>query len=228
VDRPVGGLLYGVGEQFFAYLPNLVGGLVLIGVGWLLGWLVKRVVVQFCLILRLDRLLKRFRWGAGFAKADVRYALFEWLGNIAALVVFVVFLDAALIAMQLAVLARLLEQGVSFVPKLAIAAAIFGFGSFLSGAAAASILKVLRQEDVPRATLVARFARMILIIFFFAMALAEIGIARDIVIIGFAATIITLFLAVLIVLWQSGPDGASRILGPRESAKRDADATDGQ
>jgi len=65
---------------------------------------------------------------------------------------------------------------------------------------------------------------MILMIFFFAMALAEIGIARDVVIIGFALTVITLFLAVLIVLWQSGPDGASRILGPRESAKRDAGA----
>jgi hypothetical protein len=224
----VGGLLYGVGEQFVAYLPNLVGGLVLIGVGWFLGWLVKRVVIQFCLILRLDRLLKRFRWGAGFAKADVRYAMFEWLGNISALVVFIVFLDAALIAMQLAVLARLLEQGVSFVPKLAIAAAIVGLGSFLSGAASASMLRALQQEEIPRATLVARFARLILMIFFCAMALAEVGIAREIVIIGFAATVITLFLAVLILLWQGGPAGASRILGSRESAGQDGDGTDGR
>jgi hypothetical protein len=226
VDKPLGGLLYGVGEQVIAYLPSLVGGLVLIAVGWLFSWIVKRLVIQFCVILRLDRLLRRFRWGAGFAKADVRYALFEWAGNFVALVVFFVFIDAALIAMQLDVLARLLEQAVSFVPRLIIAAAIFGLGWAISGAAAASMRRALRQEDIPRANLVARFTRLILMIFFFAMSLTEIGIARDIVVIGFSAIIITLCLATLILLWLSGPEGAARILGSAKPAGRDDGAED--
>lgn len=228
MDKPVSGLLYRVGEQFVGYLPHLVGGLVLIGVGWLLSWLVKRLVVQFCVILRLDRLLRRFRWGAGFAKADVRFALFEWIGNLAAFVVFIVFLDAALIAMQLDVLARLLEEAVSFVPKLVIAAAIFGLGWVISGGAARALLRALRQEDIPLATLIARFARLILMIFFFAMSLTEIGIARDIVIIGFASIIITLCLAVLILLWLSGPEGAARILGSPRRTKQGAERSDSE
>jgi hypothetical protein len=228
LDKPVGGLLYGVGEQIVAYLPNLVGGLILIGIGWFLSWAVKRIVIQFCLILRLDRLLRRFRWGAGFAKADVRYALFEWIGNFAAFVLFFVFLDAALIAMQLEVLARLLEQAVSFVPKLVIAAAIFGLGWVISGAAAASMLRALHQEDIPRATLIARFTRLVLMIFFFAMALTEIGIARDIVVIGFAAIMVTLCLATLILLWLGGAEGATRLLGSPRSGRRGADRDDAE
>lgn len=228
MDKPVGGLLYGVGEQIVAYLPSLFGGLVLIGIGWLLSWVVKRVVIQFCLIMRLDRLLRRFRWGAGFTKADVRYALFEWIGNFAAFVLFFVFLDAALIAMQLEVLARLLEQAVSFVPKLVIAAAIFGLGWAISGAAAASMLRALHQEDVPRATLVARFARLVLMIFFFAMALTEIGIARDIVVIGFATIMVTLGLGTLILLWLGGPEGVARLLGSARPGRRGADRDAGE
>jgi len=228
LDKPVGGLLYGVGEQIVAYLPSLFGGLVLIGIGWLLSWVVKRVVIQFCLIMRLDRLLRRFRWGAGFTKADVRYALFEWIGNFAAFVLFFVFLDAALIAMQLEVLARLLEQAVSFVPKLVIAAAIFGLGWAISGAAAASMLRALHQEDVPRATLVARFARLVLMIFFFAMALTEIGIARDIVVIGFATIMVTLGLGTLILLWLGGPEGVARLLGSARPGRRGADRDAGE
>jgi hypothetical protein len=128
--------------------------------------------------------------------------------------------------MRLAVLSRLLEQGVSFIPKLMIASAIIGLGWLVSGAAAAAMLKALREEDVPRAGLLARFTRLLLMVFFFAMALNEIGIARDIVVVGFSAIIITLCLAVLILLWMSGPQGAARILGFRESTEDGDDGTD--
>jgi len=114
------------------------------------------------------------------------------------------------------------------VPKLVIAAAIFGLGWVISGGAARGLLRALRQEDIPLATLIARFARLILMIFFFAMSLTEIGIARDIVIIGFAAIIITLCLAVLILLWLSGPEGAARILGPARATKRGAERSDSE
>ena len=60
MDSPLEKVLYGVTEKLIAYLPNLVAGIVLIAIGWFLGWLVKRVVVQVLLVLRFDRLHRRF------------------------------------------------------------------------------------------------------------------------------------------------------------------------
>jgi hypothetical protein len=192
VDSPLEKALYGVTEKLIAYLPNLVAGIVLIAIGWFLGWLVKRIVVQVFLVLRFDRLLRRFKWGAGFSKADVRYALAEFVGNCAFLIIFLILLNASLEALQLTVISEVLRQGVLFIPKLLVAAAIFGLGWLLAGWIAGTIQHALTKEDVPRATLIARFTKVVIMLFFSAMALTELDIAREIVVIGFSVTIITL------------------------------------
>jgi hypothetical protein len=75
--------------------------------------------------------------------------------------------------------------------------------------------------------LIARFTRLVLMIFFFAMALTEIGIARDIVVIGFAAIMVTLGLGTLILLWLGGADGAARVLGSRRPGRQRGESSEG-
>jgi hypothetical protein len=212
MNRSFDELMYGVGETMIAYLPSLVGGLVLIAIGLIFGWIIKRVVAQACRLLRVDRFLRQFRWGAGFAKADVRLALYEGIGGFAAFVTFLVFFNAALATMQLTILSDLLERGVWFIPKLVIALIIFSLGMTIAAIASSAMLRALRREEVPRATLFSRFAKLILVIFFSAMALTEIGIAREIVIIGFTATIATTCLITVILLGFAGRAIAKRIL----------------
>ncbi|HET6271784.1 MAG TPA: hypothetical protein VFG32_02260 [Bacteroidota bacterium] len=212
MDSPLEKALYGVTEKLIAYLPNLVAGIVLIAMGWFLGWLVKRIVVQVLLVLRFDRLLRRFKWGAGFAKADVRYAFAEFIGNGAFLIIFLILLNASLGALQLTVISDVLRQGVLFIPKLLVAAVIFGLGWLLAGWIAGTIQRALTKEDVPRATLIARFTKVVIMLFFSAMALTELDIAREIVIIGFSVTIVTLGILVIVMTSIGGKRFISRIL----------------
>jgi pimeloyl-ACP methyl ester carboxylesterase len=199
-------------DRLINYLPNLVAGLVLIGIGWGGAWLVKRIVVQVMVILRFDRLLRRFRWGASFQKADVRHAFYEFVGNGAFVVVFLILLNAALQALQLTVLSNMIERGVEFIPKLLIAAVIFGCGWLLAGWMSGSIRRALAREEIPRATLIARFTKIVAVLFFSAMALAELDIAREIVVIGFGATIVTLGMLAVVLTAVGGKNFVSRIL----------------
>ena len=212
MNNSVRDLFYNVGEKIIGYLPNLFAGLVLLGLGLLLGWLAKRVVAQVCLILRLDRLLRRFRWGEGFSKADVRHALFDSIGNFAFFVVFLVFLNAALASMQLTVLSNLIEKGVLFIPKLLISLVIVGLGWIISSWVSVTIQKALAKEEVPRATLIARFSKSVLLLFFAAMALTELDIAREIVIIGFSTIIVTLGVLTIVLTARGGKSLVNRIL----------------
>jgi hypothetical protein len=216
MNSPLEKALQSVAERFIAYLPNLAAGLVLIAMGWVLGWLAKRIVVQVLLVLRFDRLLRRFTWGATFAKADVRYAFSEFIGSAAFLIVFLILLNASLEALQLTVLSDILIQGVLFLPKLIISAVILGLGWLLAGWIAGSIQRALAKESVPRATLIARFTKVGTMLFFSAMALTELDIAREIVVIGFSVTIITLGALVIVLAVVGGKRMVSAILDTLE------------
>jgi hypothetical protein len=212
MDSPLEKALYNFTEKLIGYLPNLVAGIVLIAIGWFLGWLVKRIVVQVFLVLRFDRLLRRFKWGAGFAKADVRYAVAEFIGNGTFLIVFLILLNASLEALQLTVISDVLKQGVLFIPKLLVAIVIFGLGWLLAGWIAGSIQRALSKEEVPRSTLIARFTKVVIMLFFSAMALTELDIAREIVVIGFSVTIITLGALTIVMTAMGGKRFVSKIL----------------
>jgi len=202
MDSPIKQLFIPTVEKIIGYLPNLFAGLILIGLGWFLGWLVKRVVVQMCILFKLDRLLRRFRWGQALSKADVRYAAYDTIGNFAFFAFFLIFLHSGLSVMNLTVLSDLLEGGVFFLPRLIVSLSILGIGWLIAGWVAGAIQKALIKEDIPRATLLARFSKMVLLLFFSAMALTELNVAREIVIIGFTTMIVTL--GILVVVFAAG------------------------
>jgi hypothetical protein len=216
MNKSVGDLLYNVAEKLIGYLPSLVGGLVILAFAWLLAWLVKRVVFRLCLVLRLDRMLLRTRWGAGFSKADARYALFNTIGNAAFVVVFLILVDAALSTMRLTTLSGLLQSGVLFIPRLLIALVILGLGVAISNRLTVGVLRGLASEGVPKPTLIARLVKAVLILFFSAMALTELGIAREVVLIGFGTIIVTICVLVILLVALGGRSLIKRILGEEE------------
>jgi Mechanosensitive ion channel, conserved TM helix len=204
MDSPMRQLFIPSVEKIIAYLPNLFAGLILIGLGWLIAWLVKRVVFQMCLLFKLDRVLQRFNWGRALAKADIRYAVYNSIGNVAFFASFLIFLHSGLSVMNLAVLSDLLEGAVFFLPRLLVALSIFIIGWMISDWVAGAIQKALLKEDFPRATLLARFSKLVLLLFFSAMALTELNVAREIVVIGFTTIIITLGVLVVVVTAGGG------------------------
>jgi len=192
-------------DRIIDYLPDLAAGILLLLVGWLVGWFVKRVIVRVCVLLRLDRIFLRFRWGEDLSKADVRYGLYNFIGNIGFLAVFLVFTNVALSAMGMVVLSDFLREVVVFLPRFVVALVILGLGFMLASWVHRSLGRELTREEFPRAGLVARLAKIVVQLFFSAMALTELGIAREVVIIGFTTVIITLG-ALAVVFAAKGGD----------------------
>lgn len=212
MDSPLEKVFYDSTEKLIAYLPNLIAGFVLIGIGWFLGWLAKRIVVQVLSALRFDRLFSRFKWGAAFAKADVRFAFLEFVGNTVFVIVFLILLNTSLEALQLTAMSTILQHGVLFIPKLLISVVIFSFGWMLAGWIAGTMQRALTKEDVPRATLIARFSKAVIMLFFSAMALTELDIAREIVIIGFSVIITTLGVLAIVLTSVGGKKFVTKML----------------
>ena len=202
---------FSLADKIIAYLPSLLAGIVLVLIGWLAGWLIKRLLVQISVMLRIDRFLRHSRWEADFAKADVRYGTYNFIGNIGFALIFLLFLDNALIAWKLNILADLLNKGIMFLPKIIIAAVIFGLGLLLAIWAEKSVFRILYRENIPRASLFSKFIRIILLFFFSAISLVELDVAHEIVVIGFATIIITIGVISVVITAVGGKSFIDRI-----------------
>ena len=204
-------LIHSVGLKVINFLPSILGGLLWLLAGWLVAWLVKRIVIQLSVIFRLHRYLPRMQWRKALAKADVRRALYNFLGNLAFAAVFLVFLYSALSALKLTVLSHLLEQTIFFVPRFIGSLIIFAVGFFLSTRISVAVHMAVLREGIPRASLIGRFVKAALLVFFSAMALTELGFARQIIIIGFAVSFATLGGLVVVAAAAGGKDMVQKI-----------------
>lgn len=208
-------------DNFIGYLPNLIAGIILILIGWFFGWLAKRIIVRMSIVLRLERYMVRSRWKDDFSRADIRYGFYNLIGNVSFLIVFLIFLDNALVVWKLNILSDLVSKGILFLPKIIIACAIFGSGWLLASFAERSFLKSLRREDIPRSSLISKFIKSVMFLFFSAMAIVELNIAREIVIIGFSVIFITLGVLTIIMTARSGRGITGTIKDSPEEEKAD-------
>ena len=191
-------LFGGVGQNIINYLPNLFAGILLVAVGWIIGWFVKRVIIQLAVILRLEKFLTGFRWGKAF-------------------IIFIIFFNDALNAWKLVIFSKVLEGAIFYLPRIVISLVIMLIGWMISLWTSNSIQKSLNREQIPRSALIAKFTKAVILLFFSAMALVELEIAQQIVIIGFATIFITLGLVTVVVFFVGGKEFIKKLeLHPKE------------
>jgi len=187
-------------QQVADYLPTLAAGAVLIVLGIVVGWLVKRAIVRILVWLRLDRLGQKFGWRAALTKGDVRGPLYDLIGNGAWVLVTLVFLENALLIWGLDVLSRLVDRVIVFVPSLIVSGLAVGAGWLLAGTVATRVERTLDEEAIPHARLAAKGLHAALMTVVSALALWQLNVAREIVLaaflIGFGAIGVAFALAV--------------------------------
>ena len=171
-------------QQFWAFVPALLGALVILFAGYLLAKLIERGTDRLLRKIRLNRMLERGgvmqaveRSGSHLNPTRILANLMFWL------VMFAVLLLAAN-ALGLESLANVFNELVSYIPSViaAIVIILVGLvlGSFVGGLIMASAGGIAGGPTLAR---VGRWGVIVLAVF---MALQELGVATDIVTTAFA------------------------------------------
>jgi hypothetical protein len=194
------GLVRDFEARFSGFLPDLLGGLTIVVIGVVVGWLAKRAVMAFLRWIRLDRLGGPVSWRTALGKADVRDAVYGALGSVAMVLVVLLFLEQAFQKWGLVVLTQALEGFIRYFPNLALVGVIVGVGLLVANLAADRVEGVLDDAGVPNAPLLGGMAKAALLAVVAALALWELEFARQIVmgafLIGFGAIGVAFALAV--------------------------------
>ncbi len=163
------------------YLPTLLAGFIVLVLGAVLAWILSKLIVRVLIFLRVDRVVVRLGWGRALAKGDVRHSLFGLIGTVCGVLLFLVFLDNAVVIWKLTVLSQLLERLVLLIPQLITAALVLLIGWGVASAASRAVQRMLVQEEFERARLAGRIAQAAILVAVCAIALVELDLAVTIV-----------------------------------------------
>ncbi len=191
-------------ERFLTFLPNLLTSIALLIFGIVLGSILRLIFLKIFRAVHLDKAAERM----GIFEMLVRGRLQGSLSAvIARLIGWIVILTFAIIAVQtlkIPTVENLLERFFLYLPNVFTAAVILVFGYIFSNFFGRAALIASVNAGVKRAGMVGRFVKMVVFILSATMAMEQLGIGRDTVLVAFAIVFGGIVLAVAIAFGFGG------------------------
>ncbi|MFH1336480.1 MAG: hypothetical protein ABII96_08180 [Candidatus Zixiibacteriota bacterium] len=208
-------------DKIASIAPDLITLLVIIVLGLILGWGIKLVVRYVMKLIRFDVFGYRVGLTSVLAKASINRTPSETIGIIIYWCIIFLFFLIALGTLQISAADDFVVTVLNYIPRFLVAVFVFLLGYFLSRFFSRAILIGLVNAQVASAKLIATLFRILIIIFFSAMAIEQLGIARGIVIATFSISFGGVVLGSAIAFGLGGKDIAKEILERRFKTSRE-------
>ena len=197
-------------DRFFEFLPNLLGFLVLLVIGYIVAKLVQTAIRKVLEKVGVDRHLRESEANKYVDRVMPGASPSNGIARIVFWFVFVFFLVAAVGALQIPAVTTFMNEVLAYLPNVIVAILIFVVAALISGAVAAGITKVM--GDTPTGKIAATILPALVMVIALFMILEQLQIAPEIVRIAFAATMGALALGLALAFGLGGRDVARRML----------------
>jgi len=194
--------------KLFEYLPQVIGALLLLIVGYVIAKILQRVTREALTKLRFDHTISASPVGSTVHRVIDRPTRF--VSKTAFWLVMLGFVSFAVSTLNVPALTTIVSGIYSYVPDVVAAMAIFLVASTISAASAKFIKRVL--GNTPTSNILRTVSPSIVMSIAVFMILNQLGIARDIVNITYVAIMGSLSLGLALSFGLGGRDLASRIL----------------
>lgn len=209
-------------NAFFAFIPNVLGFLAILFIGWLIAKVVRTAVNRGMDSLGVDRKLHDSPAGQYVEKVSPGAQPSHLIGATAYWFIFLFAVSAAIGALQIAALTSFITQVQAFLPNIIVAILIFVVAAALAGAVAGAVQKLM--GDTPTGKVVTAVVPGLILAIGLFMVLNQLKIAEEIVTITYAALLGMLALAGALAFGLGGRDVAAQMLqGAYESGQRNKD-----
>jgi hypothetical protein len=202
-------------ERLLQFLPDILTSVLIFVTGIVLGVVLKFLFLRFFRAINLDRLFERSGLLEMMQKGGMKDRLSLILARVIGWVTIFGFLILSLRSLNVPAVERVLESFLFYLPRVFIAAIIlfvgYVLGNFLSRAALiASVNAGFRM-----AGLIAKLVKLIILLLSMTMALEQLGIGRETIIIAFAIIFGGVVFALSLAFGLGGKDIAREYLEKR-------------
>lgn len=197
-------------DSFFGFIPNLIGFLVILLVGWVIARIVRAAVSKGLEAVGLDRALHESDAGEYVEKVSPGARPSKLIGVVAFWLIFLFVLTAALSALKIPAVTAFMTQVLNYLPNVIAAIVIFVLAAAIAGAVGGLVAKLL--GDTPTGKVVATAAPALIMVIAVFMILNQLRIAPEIVSITYAALLGSVALGAALAFGLGGRDVAARML----------------
>jgi hypothetical protein len=204
--------LEGLYEKVLEFLPNFLASLLLLMVGIVVGKALRMIVFRLLKAVHLDKHFERFGMDEVLGKGGIKEPLSVLLSRIVGWIAVFIFVVLALKALNIPSVERLLVGFVLYLPNVFVAALILFFGYFLSNFLGRAALITSVNAGIRLSGLIGQFTRLAVFLLSITMALEQLGIGSNTIVIAFAITFGGVVLALSIAFGLGGRDIAKDYL----------------
>ena len=197
-------------DAFIAFLPNLIGFLVILIVGFIIAKIVKGIVSKGLEKLGVDKALHSGQLGQQVEKVSPGASPSKLIGSIAFWFIFVFVLSAAIGALKIPAVTTFMNQVLAYLPNVIAAVIIFALAGAIAAAVAALVQKTM--GDTSTGKLVSTAVPVLVMAIATFMILNQLKIAPAIVTITYAALLGAAALGMALAFGLGVRDVAGRML----------------
>ncbi|PJE76394.1 hypothetical protein COV05_04785 [Candidatus Uhrbacteria bacterium CG10_big_fil_rev_8_21_14_0_10_48_16] len=199
-------------ETLVAYLPNLLGAIIVFLIGVVVALVLRSVVVKVILLLRVDELAKRLEITSQFERAGLRLHIGSLLGWIVKWFIIIIALIAATDILGWDQVTNYLQQVVLFIPNVIIAVIILLTGILLANFVQNVVKTAVEAAKLSSADFLSGVAKWAILVFTLMVALVQLQIAPELIQVLFTGLVAMLALAGGLAFGLGGKDHAHRFL----------------
>ncbi|HET8632321.1 MAG TPA: mechanosensitive ion channel [Thermomicrobiales bacterium] len=166
---------------FFAWIPRLVGAIVLLLIGWLVGRLVGALVTKALRLIHFDQVVDRAGAASFLRNAGVRLDPAGVIGALAKWFIYIIFWQAAVSTLGFPEVTQILNEIIAFLPRIILAIVILLVGALAANLLANLVRGALGAARFRDANVLANVARWAVLAFAVVAALSQVEIAPAIV-----------------------------------------------
>jgi len=181
-------------QNFLEFIPNIIGALIVILIGWFFAIAIGKLVAEILKRLKFDKIFERGVWKSALEKAKWKIDPSGFIGAIVRWVLFIAVLVPAVEILGFPQFAVFMSKIASWLPNIIIAAAIFVVAVIISDYLPKIIRAGAEGMRINYSHLLETIVRWAIWIFAILAILIQLGIARELIM-----TLFTGFVAFLVI-----------------------------
>ncbi len=207
-------------DKIFDFLPNLLGFLIILLIGYIIAKVVSGVIHKLLEKVHVDRKLSESSANKYVDAVLPGASPSRGIATVVFWLIFIFFITVAIGALGIPAATGFMNDVLTYLPNVIVAILIFVVAALISGAVAATVTRFM--GDTPTGKVAASVVPAVIMVIAFFMILEQLQIAPEIVRIAFTAIMFALALGLALAFGLGGRDLAADAL--RQARDKGSDA----
>jgi hypothetical protein len=195
-----------------AFLPELIGAIIIFVVGWIIARLVKLTVEKLLKLVRFDTATEKTGVKKFLKKGEIVKAPSEIVGTLVYWFIMILVLIASLDALGLPIVSDMLNSIFLYIPNVVAAIIVLVLGFLMGNLLAAVVRTAASNAGLKNAEGLSKLSLYAIVVFAASIAFIQLGIGEEIVASAFGLVFGAAALALALAFGLGGRDVAAEYL----------------